>query len=385
MTKVLVISNQCIASPNSINGKGGSLYCMVKAQNGFDVDLLYFGKKDIESEKDSNSIFGKIIHYDITKKYNKLNFALSFLKLESRLTCNYKFKKIKKLDIFNNYDYIVLDGCASLKIAKYLKKNKVIAFMIDSIPLNYERRSKFEPFFRKIYSRMQSSLLKKEERENYKFCRRIAFVSEIDSEYEKMINYKYAKNIKTVTNGIFADDIKVADTNNEMGLSLMFSGIMDYHPNSSAVEYFFNNLYEKILKMYPNLKVYLVGKNENNILKYSRENVIVTGKVDSIYKYMKGCTVYISPLTYGTGIKNKILEAMGCGCAIVASKCSVEGIDDLVNGENIFIADTCDEWIKYISLLLNSEILRKKFGSSCSSIISHKYEWESKLKELIYE
>ena len=88
--------------------------------------------------------------------------------------------------------------------------------------------------------------------------------------------------------------------------------------------------------------------------------------------------IYISPLFLGTGMKNKILQTMGVGVPLIASKISVAGITQLSNGKNCFVCDDDPEmWLNYINTLICDADLRKQFSASTKSIISSEYSWNS--------
>ena len=64
--------------------------------------------------------------------------------------------------------------------------------------------------------------------------------------------------------------------------------------------------------------------------------VHVTGTVDDIRPWIWSAAVYASPLRFGLGVKNKILEAMACGAPIVATSRSLSGTP-LIDGRHAMI------------------------------------------------
>ena len=384
MKKVLVISYQCLSSPKEKKGLGGSLYSMIRAQSSYTIDFLYFGEKDHESEISTSSFYNKIMHIDIRKKESLFKKIVYFIFGKPYLSARYKYNKIKDLSFDTDYDYIVFDSFSSILAYKYFNTEKKVAFMIDSMPLHYERRSKRENLVKRVYDFFQKKFIIKTEKKVFKYFDRIAYVSEIDTNYEKSIHKSIENRFFTIINGIFLNDIELSPIKDLKNKTLMFSGIMSYKPNQDAVDFFMSEIYPQLIEKHPNLIIYFVGKNEEYIKKYSTfKNVIITGMVDSVYSYMKGCTIYISPLMYGTGMKNKILEAMGSKCAIIASSVSVEGINELQNNTNYLLANSKDEWLIAIDNLLNNENKRIEFGNRCYEIVKENYCWDRKLVDLI--
>ena len=381
MKKVLVVSFQCISSPLNEKGYGGSLYCMIKAQKDYSVDFLYFGQKDYESEQEMSKYYNNIYHHDLSNHNSKVNTLWNLLIGKPKLATGYKYSIIPELDN-KVYDIAVYDTITSLEMCEFIKSKKHIAFMIDSTPLYYKRRSKTENIIHRMYSIIQSYQLLHYERRFMKKIDRFVYVSKVDCEYEKRIN-KCRSDFRYINNGVFLDDIDSSFPKNNLGMNIMFSGIMDYAPNRDAVEYIVNDIFPSLVRKFPNIKLYIVGKNAEEIKSLESDNVIVTGRVENIYSYIKAATVYISPLRFGTGMKNKILEAMACKKAIVASKTSIEGIDELQHEANILVASSTDQWIEYISKLLCDKQLCERYGEACYSIVKQNYSWSSAFDSLV--
>ena len=109
-----------------------------------------------------------------------------------------------------------------------------------------------------------------------------------------------------------------------------FLGVMDYGPNEDAAIYFTRDIFPKLRKIIPSCTLTLAGKNPSkDLLELQSENVIVTGFVDDMIQTITKSSIYISPLRYGSGTKNKILEAMAAGMPVMLSSVSREGINGL--------------------------------------------------------
>ncbi len=72
------------------------------------------------------------------------------------------------------------------------------------------------------------------------------------------------------------------------------------------------------------------------VLALAGPRVEVTGRVEDIRPYIWNSDVVLLPMTSGTGIKNKLLEAWACGVAVVATPLACQGIP-AVDGENLLL------------------------------------------------
>lgn len=158
--------------------------------------------------------------------------------------------------------------------------------------------------------------------------------------------------------------------------SLVFVSDMRGDPDTDNVLYFYNQIYPMIRKEMPPVKLYLVGRNPTKKiaeLAYDH-SVIVTGYVDSVKPYLAKSSIFIAPMIIGTGIKNKVLEAMAMGKCIVTTSIGAQGID-ATSGEDLIITNDPKEFATWVIKLLRDKQLRKKLGDNARKIIETKYSW----------
>lgn len=180
----------------------------------------------------------------------------------------------------------------------------MILFPIDSLSLFTQRRiQKEKQFMKRVAFRFDLFKCMKFESNYYQKYNK---VSDVDSEYVKKLN----QNINTyfIPNGV---DIEFFRKNDEIEHnSLIFTGDMAYGPNEDAALFLIEEIYP-LVKKELDIKLYIVGQRPTEkIKKYQSKDIIITGFVDDIRTYIDKASVYISPLRYGSGIKNKVLEAM---------------------------------------------------------------------------
>jgi len=82
------------------------------------------------------------------------------------------------------------------------------------------------------------------------------------------------------------------------------------------------------------------------------------------------------------GFPAPVLEAMCCGCAVVATDCG--GPRDIItDGENGFLVETCNvnQIVDRVKLLLDDQTLRKRFVEESRKTVA-KFTWDNSVKKL---
>jgi glycosyltransferase involved in cell wall biosynthesis len=130
-------------------------------------------------------------------------------------------------------------------------------------------------------------------------------------------------------------------------------------------------------KTFPDVRLKIVGQKPSYRVSSLAQNqgVVVTGAVEDVRPFISEAAVYVVPLRMGSGTRLKILEAMAMGKAIVSTRRGAEGIECL-DGRELILADTPDEFATSIGTLLQSEARRKELGGNARRLVEEKYEWK---------
>ena len=91
----------------------------------------------------------------------------------------------------------------------------------------------------------------------------------------------------------------------------------------------------------------------------------------------------IVPITIGSGIRMKILEACSLGIPFVSTSVGAEGIP-VVDGENCYIADTPEAFIDKLQKMRNPAI-QKKFVENSRNMVLTNYSKEALRKSCFKE
>jgi len=160
--------------------------------------------------------------------------------------------------------------------------------------------------------------------------------------------------------------------------SLLFTGSMNYGPNSDAVLWFYHEVLPEVRLQLPSVHLSVVGLNPPPEVDALDDDpcVTVTGYVDDIRAYLADAAVVIVPLRFGSGTRLKILDAWAMGKAVVSTHLGAEGLDAM-HGENILLADEPAQFAAYVLRLLRDERQRFRLGRAGRRLVKERYAWSS--------
>ena len=117
-----------------------------------------------------------------------------------------------------------------------------------------------------------------------------------------------------------------------------------------------------MLKIKPNIKILIAGSDPTKrIMNLSNKEIDVKGWVNDIRDVYCSGKIFFAPMSIGSGLQNKLLEAMALGVPCITSKLSNISLG-ATHMENIIIGDSINDFINQIVFLLEDEKARVKIG-----------------------
>lgn len=151
---------------------------------------------------------------------------------------------------------------------------------------------------------------------------------------------------------------------------LFHIGSMNWMPNIEGLEWFFKEVWDKILQKFPDLTFTLAGRHFPKSWEHlSIPNVIMEGEVDNANQFILSKDIMIVPLLSGSGVRIKILEGMALGKTVITTPIGAEGLD-IENGKNIFIAHTPREFVEIIEKCINTPDICKIIGENARRYVA---------------
>ncbi len=281
-------------------------------------------------------------------------------------------KKLLKIIEEKKIDAIHAEYTAMGQFIWIKKKYPNIIFNMtehDVVVQSYTRQVNEAKGLKKLYCQIETNKVKKCEKEYVSHANTAMTFNEKDANLLKEIYHCENVEVLNPYYGVDFDHIlKVEKIPN----SICFVGQMGRDENHIAAM--------RLVKIFqscnhPEWKLNIIGAYPKDELKAMEcENIHITGFVDDINTEIQKNEIAVFPLTYGAGIKLKVLLAFGLGLPVITTSIGAEGIDE--EGKVLHLVESDSELKEQmIQLLSNREALKEK-SQECISFVHEKFNWE---------
>jgi glycosyltransferase involved in cell wall biosynthesis len=236
---------------------------------------------------------------------------------------------------------------------------------------------------RRLLIRRQLAWVRRLEATDLRAFGRVVVVS--DEDREALLTVDPSLPIEVIPNGVdadwFAPPIPPSDST---GLPqpdadrVVFTGVMSYSPNIAAAEFLARRVMPRVRAARASARLAIVGRDPSPAVTGLRDlpGVEVVGAVPDLRPWLWGSGVYACPMVSGTGIKNKLLEAMAAGAATVVTPRALQGIRARPN-EEVLVGSTEAELADQIVRVLSDERLAAALGAAARGYVRKEHSWTS--------
>lgn len=247
---------------------------------------------------------------------------------------------------------------------------KTLDYM-DALSKGIDRRIEKASWYSKWIFQLEARRLQNYERSVFDYYENKTIISEQDRNY---IYHPDRKQIVCVPNGIDSSFFDYSHPK-QAEIDLVFVGNMSYPPNIDAAKY----IYSKLLPSLPSSKLLIAGASpHSSLVKIAHESnqVELSGWVEEIKEaYCKG-KIFIAPMMIGTGMQNKLLEAMALGIPCITTDLANNAIKAR-HGESIIVANSESELIAAIQDLLINKVKAREIGLKGQAFVKENYTWSA--------
>lgn len=308
---------------------------------------------------------------------NLINGITKDYPLQTSYYYSSEFQKIldEKIDEFKP-DIII---CQLIRGAEYVRNKKNIPRIIDYVDViskGLERRITKSTLPLKLVLSLEHNRAIKYENKTHNDFDASLIITEED---RKLLPFD-SRNVNVIANGIDMEYFHPFESDKKY--DLFFSGNLSYPPNVDASIYIVNEILPIVKKSIPNLKVLIAGATPHKkVLALQSEHVEIKGWVDDIRDYYKEAKVFLAPLRIGTGLQNKILQAMAMKIPCITSELTKKGISEM-EGDYLLVGKNAESYAELAIKLLKDKNYGEEIATNGYNFVKEYFNWHSIINKL---
>lgn len=309
----------------------------------------------------------------ISKPQIVLGLARAFVK-GLPLQCGYFYnrKAAKKINaLIQKHQPDMLFG-QLLRVAEYIRKkdiHKAIDYQ-DVFSAGMKRRAEIaSPLTRPVFN-MEYHRLRRYEAAIFDDFDVKTIISEAD---RQLIPHEKREQILIVPNGVDHDFFAPQERGKRY--DIVFTGNMSYPPNVNAVEYLANEIMPIVWRQLPDATLYIAGATPDpRVKKVASDKIVISGWLDDIRDAYASSRVFIAPMRIGTGLQNKLLEAMSMGLPCITSPLANAALGAQPD-EEILVGDKAETLAQHIITLLSDQEKATHIAQAGFDFTNRVYDW----------
>jgi glycosyltransferase involved in cell wall biosynthesis len=267
-----------------------------------------------------------------------------------------------------------------------LRGRPTVLAPLDALHVNLSAQAQAAHGIRRALLRDEARRVRNFQASAYADFGRIVLVTREDAEAVRRLNPSLR--VEAIPNGVDVDSFaRPAGAEREPD-TIVFSGVMSFAPNVLAAEYLARDVMPLVRARRPQARLFLVGRAPSPAVRAlaGLEGVEVTGEVPDLRPWLVRAGAYVCPMVSGTGIKNKLLEAMAAEAPCVATPLALQGID-LGAGAEVLVGETPADLARQTVTLLEDPALGERLGRAGRAYVEQHHDWSAvgRAYERLYE
>lgn len=270
--------------------------------------------------------------------------------------------------------------CQLIRMAEYVKNYPVVKTLDyqDVFSKGALRRAEKAVWFMKPFFMMEYRRVARYENVVFNRFNHKTIITAVDRD---LIPNEHRDEIVVVANGVDFEHFSYHQE--EKVYDLIFSGNMNYAPNVDAAEFLAKEIFPALKREMPGLKLVLCGATPAPRVKaLQSEDVIVTGWVDNMAEWYAESRIFVAPMRMGTGLQNKLLEAMAMQLPCVTSPLAAKPLEHADAKQAVMPCSTTSGYVEAIRSLLQDPELYQRLSNNGYQYVHEQYDWQNAVEKL---
>jgi glycosyltransferase involved in cell wall biosynthesis len=184
-----------------------------------------------------------------------------------------------------------------------------------------------------------------------------------------------------VTNGVDMDRFAFHEGHAERQ-GLLFAGKLDVLANHLMATTIIRRILPSVREAVPNTTLTIAGAGPRRALRsLASTSIRIDADVPDLVPYFHRAAVFVHPHHGGSGIQNKVLEAMATGCPVVTTPSGLQGIE-ATHGVHAMIGNTPEELAAHVITILRDEYLRATLARNARQLMVDTHSWSHVFEQM---
>jgi sugar transferase (PEP-CTERM/EpsH1 system associated) len=273
--------------------------------------------------------------------------------------------------------------CQLIRMAEYLRPHagQVPATLdyMDVFSAGMARRAATAPAWQRPVLALEASRLAAYEAAAFGWFRHHTIISNQD---RQLIPHAAKDTITIVPNGIALDYFQPQPLV-EKRYDLLFCGNMGYHPNVDAACWLAEEILPLVQQRHPGASLLVAGTSPAPRVQAlaSRPGVAVSGWLPDIRTAYAQARVFVAPMRVGTGLQNKLLEAMAMRLPCLTTSLANNALRG-TPGHHLLVADSAPALAEDLASLLADQAAAARLAAAGRTFVAATYDWAASTARL---
>lgn len=266
--------------------------------------------------------------------------------------------------------------CQLVRTSEYVRRQyglaKTLDYM-DTLSKGMERRAETAPFHLRPFFKTETRRLILYENLMLDLFDHQTIISAQDRD---LLYHPRRNEVAVVPNGV--DTGYFAPRQVEKEYDLLFTGNMNYPPNIDSVLFLVHHILPLVHAKRPGTSLLIAGVDpDQRVRELERKDgtVTVSGWVKDIRASYASARIFAAPMQIGTGLQNKLLEAMAMRMPCVTSGLANNAVG-AVPGESILIGQDPQDYADHILRLLDQPEERERLAENGLAFVRNAFDWD---------